>query len=113
MYHLISATLRHIARNSCTPVEIAIPIKRVIQHHLKALTALQVIEAFGITLILTRQGPITVMSIYKLPSQPLTLFDLDLLLVHGIPAILCGDFNCKHPVWNSRVAYRNGYTLHL
>lgn len=56
-------------------------------------------------------SPIRLMSAYNAPKRNIIPGDLDLLLQDRIPTIVAGDFNAKHPAWNSNVTNRNGRIL--
>jgi hypothetical protein len=73
--------------------------------------ALQSIEAVGVSLHLTSQGPLSVIVAHKAPIIPLIISNLDALFETCSSVIVCGDFNCKYPAWNSQVNTPNDRIL--
>lgn len=69
-------------------------------------------EVEGNTVVInTATGPLRLSAIYKSPQKPLLDTDMDELLSAAQPTILAGDFNAKHPSWNSRVTNTSGRAL--
>jgi len=51
-------------------------------------------------------------SVYKPPSSPLFISDLDLLINSAYNFIIAGDLNSKHSLWNSRKTNAAGSILY-
>ncbi|GLV44744.1 hypothetical protein CBL_05211 [Carabus blaptoides fortunei] len=80
----------------------AIYVRRNLDHSEIDVPDTQHLEANAIVLNTATTGPIRLMSAYNSPSHPIIPADLDLLLQNQLPTIIAGDFNAKHPTWNSR-----------
>lgn len=55
---------------------------------------------------------ICISSVYKSSKSPLSISDLDLLTNQDAQFIVAGDFNAKHPSWNSRATNKAEKILH-
>jgi hypothetical protein len=88
----------------------AIYVRRTLPHFQIALPVLQNLEATAVR-IETVNGPLTVISCYHPPQILLRENDITEILDTGASVIAAGDFNCKHQVWGSRRANRNGRIL--
>jgi hypothetical protein len=88
----------------------AIYVRRTLPHYQIALPVLQNLEATAVR-IETVNGPLTIISCYHPPQILLRENDITEILDTGASVIAAGDFNCKHQVWGSRRANRNGRIL--
>jgi hypothetical protein len=59
----------------------------------------------------TVNGPLTIISCYHRPQILLRENDITEIIDTSASVIAAGDFNCKHQVWGSRRANRNGRIL--
>lgn len=87
----------------------AILIKQNIQHNVLPDPNTIQLEANGIE-ITTKHGKINIYSVYHPPQNILQISDIELML-SNTATILAGDFNAKHPNWNSTVNNYNGNIL--
>ena len=88
----------------------AILVKNTLLHYNIQAPTLKTLEATTIQ-IQINSTHYRFASCYKSPAETLYPPDLDALLDFGGPCIIGGDFNCKDPLWNSRVPNVNGKIL--
>jgi Reverse transcriptase (RNA-dependent DNA polymerase)/Endonuclease-reverse transcriptase len=88
----------------------AIAVKTGIKHHQLVLPALAQLEATGV-MTTTRNGPLRIIAVYRPPRGVLCATDIAKLLDAPEPTIIGGDFNAKHPAWNSRIVSPAGRAL--
>ena len=86
-------------------------IKKDIQHCQVSFVNLCSIEAIGVTINIPNQGKITFVLVYKSPNNVLLTNDLDIIFNCSDSVVVCGDLNCKSPLWNSTFTNPNGKIL--
>ena len=90
----------------------AVLIKRCIEHaQLCDLRTTGGLESTSVVVTTANMGPIQLSAVYKPPSAPLDTAQLDTLLHSGLPVIIAGDLNAKHPLWHSRTTNKAGRAL--
>ena len=87
----------------------AIAIKNTITHTQTYINGHENIQLTEIETYTNRR--MTVGAIYVPPSKDLKAEDLDLLTINHANFIYGGDFNAKHPDWNSRTTNQKGKVL--
>lgn len=88
----------------------AILISTQVDHFQIPIPPLISLEAVGVQ-VHTPGGHLRLISVYKRPTTRLNVADIDILLASPIPTVLMGDFNSKHPSWNSLTANTAGNAL--
>jgi hypothetical protein len=103
-FHSTSATFRRIARNRLNRGGggAAILVCRNIQHSVISSLALQSIEAVDVSLHLTSQGSGGNCTLQVL-QHAIYYLHHDALFINSPSVFVCGNLNCKHPSWSSRV----------
>jgi hypothetical protein len=89
----------------------AIYIKSGLRHYKEPTPVLLHAEVTSVVIELTDGEKIRAVSIYNPPNRLLLSTDLNLIFRSTIPTIVAGDFNSKHPQWNSSCVNRNGQVL--
>ncbi|GJQ66094.1 hypothetical protein Trydic_g4170 [Trypoxylus dichotomus] len=89
---------------------IAILVKSTIEHHADLALDLTNIEATAVTVNLAT-GPVKLFAAYKAPNKQLLEDDLSEIFDTRRAVILTGDFNARHPSWNSRRTNASGTCL--
>ena len=107
----INYTMYRCDRTESRGGGVAILVKKNIQHSQVRFDDLCSIEAIGVTINIPNQGKVTFASVYKSPNNPLLSNDLDIIFNSCDSVIVCGDLNCKSPLWNSTCTNPNGKIL--
>lgn len=89
----------------------AVLIKSNIDHHELAVPQLDQAEANGIVVNLQSGDKLKIYSFYNPGAQRLLAEDLDTIMGQEGPMLVAGDFNSKHPSWNSMTTNQNGKAL--
>lgn len=89
----------------------AVIIKSNIDHQELPEPELDQAEANGIIVNLQSGEQLKIYSFYSPGARRLIADDLDMIMEQEGPLLVAGDFNSKHPTWNSRTTNRNGKTL--
>lgn len=89
----------------------AIYLRRTLVHREVDLPQLQQLEATAVS-VWTALGEITFVATYLRPAGQLIAQDLHNILAPNGKTFIGGDWNAKHPTWNSRVTNPRGLQLH-
>ncbi|KAL1447273.1 hypothetical protein WDU94_012420 [Cyamophila willieti] len=80
---------------------VAVFIKKNIYHEPIVLPPMICFEIQGILVSLRNGSKLRIFSVYR-SRKPLSVRDLNTIFAgNEVPTLLVGDFNCKHPAWNS------------
>lgn len=89
----------------------AVYVKSSLKHYPVTVGVTDNLEVTAVELETANSGTIRISSVYQPPSRPLLASDLDSLFESAPSIIAAGDFNSKHPSWNSRVSNGRGAVL--
>ncbi|GFV48752.1 probable RNA-directed DNA polymerase from transposon X-element [Trichonephila clavipes] len=88
----------------------ALFVKNSIRHH-AILNVSNTFENSSVIIQIGNNSKITVACIYRPPHGSINTTELDAILNHSNKAFLFGDFNAKHPSWNTGRANTDGNIL--
>lgn len=89
----------------------AIIINNQIKHHQTQQIDTKSIESTSLE-IETSTGKLQISSCYSSPQTKFSAEDIEKHLTSSLPTILAGDFNAKHPAWNSKKTNNRGKALY-
>lgn len=90
----------------------ALYIRNHIDHvNLGKVAGLIQLKANALLINLIDNTQVKIISVYGRPQDALPTQDLETLFNTNTPTLAFGDFNAKHPSWNSRTSNRRGLTL--